>query len=65
MNKTFRLLPICVLLLAACGTGAAAQLAPNNYDAQIWLANAYQAAGQTNEATAAYMRAARLRRPVR
>lgn len=41
----------------------ATQLAPSNYDAQIWLANAYQAAGRTNEAAAAYMRAARLRRP--
>ena len=41
----------------------ATQLAPNNYDAQIWLANAYQAAGRGNEAAAAYMRAARLRRP--
>jgi Flp pilus assembly protein TadD len=40
----------------------AAQLTPNNYEAQIWLANAYQAAGQTNQAAAAYMEAARLRR---
>lgn len=40
----------------------ATQLAPDNYDAQIWLANAYQAAGRSNEAAAAYVRAARLRR---
>jgi membrane associated rhomboid family serine protease/Flp pilus assembly protein TadD len=40
----------------------AVRLAPNNYDAQIWLANAYQAGGRTNEAAAAYMRAAHLRR---
>ncbi len=41
----------------------AIQLSPTNYDAQIWLANAYQAAGRTNDAAAAYMQAARLRRP--
>ncbi|HTM90374.1 MAG TPA: hypothetical protein VL155_19370 [Terriglobales bacterium] len=35
---------------------------PDNYDAQIWLANAYQAAGRANEAAAAYFRAAQLRR---
>ncbi len=33
-------------------------LAPNNYDAQIWLENAYQSGGRANDAAAAYMRAA-------
>jgi membrane associated rhomboid family serine protease/Flp pilus assembly protein TadD len=42
------------------------QLIPNNYEAQIWLANAYQAAGHSNEASAAYVRAIQLRpRPLR
>ncbi len=40
----------------------ATQLAPTNYDAHIWLANAYQAAGRTKDAAVAYMQAARLRR---
>lgn len=39
----------------------AAQLVPNNYEAQIWLANAYQAAGRSNEAGATYFRALQLR----
>ena len=33
-------------------------LAPNNYDAQIWLENAYQSGGRANDTSAAYMRAA-------
>lgn len=41
----------------------ATQLAPTNYDAQIWLANADQAAGRASDAAAAYIRAARMRRP--
>jgi membrane associated rhomboid family serine protease/Flp pilus assembly protein TadD len=38
------------------------QLLPDNYEAQIWLANAYQAGGRANEAAVAYLRAAQLRR---
>lgn len=41
----------------------ATRLAPNNYEVQIWLANAYQAAGRAKEASAAYLRAEQLRRP--
>lgn len=40
----------------------AAQLAPSDYGARIWLANAYQAAGRTQEAAATYFLAAKLRR---